>query len=347
MTVDPVITVIIPTYERMERLKKAIKSVLNQTYPYLKICIYDNASTDATGQLVAELMSKDSRISYHRHPVNIGAVENMQFAMDRVTTPFFSFLADDDYLLPHCYEITMNGFYQHPEAVSSLGAVFEIEEEGSVIQVPLRSWSDCDCYAAPNGLIEMIGKYSNWTGALFRTELVKTIGPLDLTVKAVDVDYMFRVAAQFPIAISKKGCAVFVQHPSSYSSSHGLKVYWPGWQTMMYKIQQAESIPLEIRNQAVKLLTRDLAQALLMTTARLIEQKQFLEAAQALEILIQQSGCGKKEQFLQSILRLSQKVAVVHLLFSKALILRRFWNRCVRNAELQREFEELKHQANL
>ena len=85
----PTITTILPTFRRPERLKKAIRSVLNQTYPHFQVCIYDNASDDATASVVAEFASIDPRVKYHCHPQNIGAAENFQYGLDRVETPFF------------------------------------------------------------------------------------------------------------------------------------------------------------------------------------------------------------------------------------------------------------------
>jgi len=88
-TVEPVITTIIPTYRRPNLLRRAIISVLNQTYPNFQLCIYDNASGDETPEVVAEFAKHDSRIKYYCHPENIGALNNFNYGMERVNTPFF------------------------------------------------------------------------------------------------------------------------------------------------------------------------------------------------------------------------------------------------------------------
>jgi len=43
----PLIITIIPTYRRLKRLRRIIRSVLNQTYAHFQVCIYDNASSAA------------------------------------------------------------------------------------------------------------------------------------------------------------------------------------------------------------------------------------------------------------------------------------------------------------
>ena len=68
----PLITTIIPTYQRPKLLRRAIKSVLNQTFPHFQVCVYDNASGDETEAIVQEFIAKDSRIQYFRQEKNWG-----------------------------------------------------------------------------------------------------------------------------------------------------------------------------------------------------------------------------------------------------------------------------------
>ena len=96
----PMITTVIPTYRRPQLLRRAIRSVLDQSYPHFRLCIYDNASGDETGELVARLASQDTRIHYHCHQQNIGAQSNFIYGYSRVRTPFLHLISDDDFLLP-------------------------------------------------------------------------------------------------------------------------------------------------------------------------------------------------------------------------------------------------------
>jgi glycosyltransferase involved in cell wall biosynthesis len=101
----PLITTIIPTYRRPKLLRRAIKSVLNQTYPHFQVCVYDNASWDETADVVAEIAKKDARVKYHCHAENIGAIRNFNYGMVHVNTPFFSFLSDDDILFQNLMKL--------------------------------------------------------------------------------------------------------------------------------------------------------------------------------------------------------------------------------------------------
>ncbi len=222
----PLITTVIPTYRRPEQLRRAIQSVLNQTYPHFQICIYDNASGDETAAVVAELAKKDSRIHYYCHPQNIKSSPNFEYGMLQVKTPFFSFLSDDDILLPEFYETAMAGFDKHPEASFSAGAVIDVTEKGRFIGISKKSE---EFYTPPQGLFEMIASYINWTGILFRQEVIEAVGGIDKQVKPIDVDFVLKAAARFSYAVSPKPCALFIHHPASYSGNCGLKLVSPSW----------------------------------------------------------------------------------------------------------------------
>jgi glycosyltransferase involved in cell wall biosynthesis len=326
------ITTIIPTYRRPERLKKAIQSVLRQTYPHFQICIYDNASGDATGDIVAEF-SQDSRVKYQCHAENIGSIENFQLGLSRVETPFFSFLSDDDFLFPGFYEETLRGFEKFPTAIFSAGAVVDVDDEGRIIDIILSKWPDKEFFSPPDGLLEMIGKYSNWAGVLFRKEIIEKIGFLDPHLKAIDVDYLLRAAAHVPFAISKKPVAVFVQHPSSYSGKNGFKLIYPGWPMMADKMKKDLNLPLTVRNKVEQLLQRDFLNLLLRHGIRSIAKRQIEETQAILDILKQHPFIKSNElrrRWIILLLAISIKICKPLPLLLK---LRRFCLRRIRRAK--------------
>ena len=59
---DPLITVIIPSYNRAEKILASAKSVLNQTYSNLELIIVDDGSTDNTEEVLSQI--NDSRLRY-------------------------------------------------------------------------------------------------------------------------------------------------------------------------------------------------------------------------------------------------------------------------------------------
>lgn len=68
MNNQPLISVIIPTYNEDETIGIAIQSVIDQTYRNLEIIVVDDGSTDSTESIVKEFMKKDSRVQYLKCP---------------------------------------------------------------------------------------------------------------------------------------------------------------------------------------------------------------------------------------------------------------------------------------
>ena len=85
------ITTIIPTYNRINFLKKAIASARQQTYKDIKILILDNFSQDGTEDYVRSLAKIDNRISYYRNTKNIGSSANIRLGIEMVNTEFFQY----------------------------------------------------------------------------------------------------------------------------------------------------------------------------------------------------------------------------------------------------------------
>jgi glycosyltransferase involved in cell wall biosynthesis len=96
------ITIIIPTRERCDTLRWAIKTCVTQDYDQLEILISDNASTDATRDVIAEY--DDSRIRYVNPGRRLGMSEHWEYAFSHVTSGLLGVIGDDDGLLPGAIE---------------------------------------------------------------------------------------------------------------------------------------------------------------------------------------------------------------------------------------------------
>jgi glycosyltransferase involved in cell wall biosynthesis len=255
---DSLITMIIPTYRRPKLLKRAISSALNQTYPHIQVQIYDNASGDETEQIVRNFIEKDSRVKYHCHPENIGMLGNYRYGLSEVKTPYFSFLSDDDVLLPWFYEEALHGFQQFPECAFSAASTIIMSEEGKIIRVPLDLWGKEGYLEPPEGLFEMISKYPVPTCILFHRKYINKIS-IDMdNPLAWDCDFLIQIAAQYPIFVSKRPCGIFLSHKSSYSNSKKLEEWDSSWNKLIKRLNNNSDFSQEIKNNAVALINQEL-----------------------------------------------------------------------------------------
>jgi glycosyltransferase involved in cell wall biosynthesis len=101
----PLISVVIPTYNRVSLLQKAIASVIAQTYTNWELIVVDDGSTDNTAQLIKSL--RDSRIHILELP-HSGHIGNLFNAGVKAGTgEWIAFLASDDTWLPNKLELQL------------------------------------------------------------------------------------------------------------------------------------------------------------------------------------------------------------------------------------------------
>lgn len=90
----PKVSVIIPTYNRAKFLKRAINSVLNQTFKDFELIIVDDGSTDDTSEVIYNF--GDSRIKYIRYEKNKGAAVVRNTGIKNAKGDFIAFQDSDD-----------------------------------------------------------------------------------------------------------------------------------------------------------------------------------------------------------------------------------------------------------
>ncbi len=125
---SPLVCICIPTYNAEATIRETLESILAQTYSNIVVYISDNASTDDTLKAIESIA--DSRVTIHRHEVNVGGEENftrcIKFAKGKYTAIFHA----DDIYEPEMVAKQM----MFLENNSDVGAVFTeavtIDEQG-------------------------------------------------------------------------------------------------------------------------------------------------------------------------------------------------------------------------
>lgn len=141
----PLVSVCIPSYNRADRLRRAVDRLLRCTYPNLEIIISDNASTDHTQEVCRELARANPHLRYFRQEENIGPTRNFEFARSQAAGRYFLWHADDDYLDADYIELCVRELEGDPllVLVAGTGAYHGGESvvtfRGNVIQAVGRS----------------------------------------------------------------------------------------------------------------------------------------------------------------------------------------------------------------
>ncbi len=94
MSEEPLVSVIIPVYNRLIYLHQAIESVLNQSYPHLEIIIVDDGSTVDVKEFIDRQFSSPKIKSFKKE--HSGLSQTLNFGIKRAQGSYLAFLDDDD-----------------------------------------------------------------------------------------------------------------------------------------------------------------------------------------------------------------------------------------------------------
>ena len=113
MEQEPLVTVIVPTFNRRQWISICLDSIKSQTYPHVETLVIDDGSTDGT---VAWLRSQPaySFVRIHEQPKNGGASVARNDGIRLAQGELIVFIDSDDALLPKHIETAVNVVREHP-----------------------------------------------------------------------------------------------------------------------------------------------------------------------------------------------------------------------------------------
>lgn len=94
--IEPLVTIAIPTRNRVSLLPRALRSARAQSYANIEIVVSNNASTDGTPVFLSEISDAKVRV-YHQESM-LSMLGNYNFCLDKAVGEYFLLLSDDDWI---------------------------------------------------------------------------------------------------------------------------------------------------------------------------------------------------------------------------------------------------------
>jgi len=182
----PLVSAIIPTHNRAELLKRAIQSVLDQTWENMEIVVVDDASGDDTPHVLQSLTDQHKNLTVIRNNKSKGAPASRNIAIKNAKGDFIAGLDDDDVWRPKRIELLMEEFQEGYSAVTSNDRMDFGEKEIVWKKKPVITLDDLLYY-------NQVGNQ-----VLTKKEYLQQIGGYDETLQsAQDYDLWIRLAHDF------------------------------------------------------------------------------------------------------------------------------------------------------
>ena len=140
MSIEPLVSIIIPNYNYGHYLKDCFESLLKQTYQNFEIIFRDNQSTDDSYNIALSYIEKFKKrgiyLSVSRNKRNVGSDINTNLATRDAESEYIYTLASDDLIKPDFLSKVMNIFIKYPNVSTVITNRDEIDENGVVTQLP-------------------------------------------------------------------------------------------------------------------------------------------------------------------------------------------------------------------
>jgi glycosyltransferase involved in cell wall biosynthesis len=114
MNPNPLVSIIIPTYNRAHLIRETLDSVAAQTFTNWECIVVDDWSTDETDRLVDDYVKNDSRFIYLVNERTKGAQGARNTGLLSTKGDFIQFFDSDDIMYPHHLKMKMETFNQNP-----------------------------------------------------------------------------------------------------------------------------------------------------------------------------------------------------------------------------------------
>lgn len=196
-------------------LRRAIESSLAQEVSGLEVHVHDNASSDETQVVVDEYVSRDPRVKYFRNPENIGGARNIVKGLGAVTTPYYSLLSDDDFLLPGFYAMALKAFEKNPASAMVCAKTITVDVINKVVEFRNADWKAGFFLPCLEVSRKMYDSHFVTTSVVFSSDVKNKLGPFDSS--GSDSLYMTLAAAAFPFSVLDFYGAAVVLHDQAYS----------------------------------------------------------------------------------------------------------------------------------
>lgn len=192
MREGPLVSVVIPSYNRKDKILKSVDSVLEQSYENLELIVVDDGSDDGTWELFENF--PDRRLSYIRCGENLGACHARNLGAERAAGELIAFQDSDD----SWHKDKLEKQVKHLKATGadlSFCGMNRISSTGSSFYYPVHP------FHPEKGLEEMLAENRAGTQTmLMRREVWKTLRFDESFRRYQDWDFSIRAAERFSLA---------------------------------------------------------------------------------------------------------------------------------------------------
>lgn len=246
MIISPLVSVIIPVYNREQFLSQAISSVVNQSFTNFELIICDDGSTDKSLEIANTYAKLDSRIRVLTEKINHGAAYTLKkgFAAANINSKYLCQLDSDDLFDGDTLGKTVKVLEENP----SCGLVYTHYQDINVYGERLYPGWRCSYEYSPDQILTV---FMLFHFRLFRKSIYHLAGGIDLNFNLVeDYELCLRMSELTEIILVPEILYLYRVHIGSVHTENRLEVIkltLEAIQAALVRRQMAETHFIDVR----------------------------------------------------------------------------------------------------
>ena len=230
---NPLISVVIPTYNRENTIQRAINSVINQTYRNFEILVIDDGSSDNTKKKINKYLRKYPNFKYHRsNHKGVSSARNMGIKM--ASGEFISFLDSDDAFLPEKLERQLQYMNEKKINLSLSNGYIVIEESTKYL-----------CSLEPSRIIQkediILNKVLSSASFIMINKKLSNKYLFDKNLKSSnDIDFLLRVMNDFKLGFINMPLVNINKENNNRRISRNVYVKIDSFKKLITKLNQSQ-----------------------------------------------------------------------------------------------------------
>lgn len=198
MAAQPLVSVVMPSFNQAQFIGLAIDSVLQQSWQRLELVVQDGGSTDGTLELLARKQAEDPRLRWVSEP-DEGPADAINKALKRARGTYIGWLNSDDLYEPGAVERAVAAMQTHPWLLCyGQGKHIDAAGENIALYPTLPEWRAASPQVPPAHEFQR-GCFICQPTVFFKAVVLRLLGPLDAEIKAsFDFEFWLRAFSAFP-----------------------------------------------------------------------------------------------------------------------------------------------------
>jgi hypothetical protein len=224
MTASPLVSVVVPTFNRLTCLREAIASVFAQTHENWELVVVDDGSTDGTAEFLKGQTDDRVRVIASEHTGNPAFLRNAGVRQSR--GKFVAFLDSDDRWKREKLEVQLRGFGAEPECRWRYCGFERVDAAGRAMGPSRRSWTAERGWVL--GRLLRLEAVVPTPTVIVERALFDEVGGFDESFSHVeDYEFWFRLASRSAVGVDADPLAIIGVMAGTHSGDrHVMNLAW-------------------------------------------------------------------------------------------------------------------------